>query len=155
MKKFLPTFKKSSGFTLIELLVVVAIIAILTLIAISVYSGVQAKARDARRQAEIDSLAKSISVRKDATAGTYTYTAAMYDADYPSTKPQDPKTPTTYCYNTTLGAANPANWTGSACPGGYLPIPSISADIITTAVSQWKICASLEGSSAVFCKSSL
>lgn len=158
MKKYLPRFKKTSGFTLVELLVVVAIIAILTVIAISIYSGVQARSRDARRQTEIDSLAKSIAVRKDATAGTYTYVTANYDADYPNTKPQDPLGTSTrnYCIDTdnTAMPANPAAWTTSTCPAGYAAIPTTSVDVIATGVTYWKICASLEGSSAVFCKGS-
>src|SRR4051794_31811843 len=89
-KRFRGSSINSKGFTLIELLVVVAIIAILATIAISVYSGVQKKARDARRQTEIDSYAKSIEVRKDASTGIYTYGATEFAADYPSVQPGDP-----------------------------------------------------------------
>ena len=48
------------GFTLVELLVVVAIIAVLSVIGITVFTGVQKNARDARRKADIDSIAKAL-----------------------------------------------------------------------------------------------
>ena len=50
MKKFLPKLKTNPlGFTLVELLVVVAIIAVLSVIGITIFTGVQKNARDARR----------------------------------------------------------------------------------------------------------
>lgn len=53
MKKFM---KKSSGFTLVELLVVIVIIGILSTITVGTFRGHFAKARDAKRTAEIHSL---------------------------------------------------------------------------------------------------
>lgn len=53
---------KKSGFTLVELLVVISIIAILSVIGITVFSGVQKSARDARRRADIDAIAKAMEV---------------------------------------------------------------------------------------------
>lgn len=50
---------KAKGFTLIELLVVITIIGILATGAVSIYSGAQAKARDAQRQNDITSLASA------------------------------------------------------------------------------------------------
>ena len=44
------------GFTLVELLIVIVVIGILALIVITTYSGIQAKARNAKRQTDIQSL---------------------------------------------------------------------------------------------------
>ena len=53
---------KKSGFTLLELLVVIAIIAILTVIGFTVFSGVQSKARDTKRKADIIAMANAMEV---------------------------------------------------------------------------------------------
>src|SRR5665213_1440885 len=50
--------KRSSnkGFTIVELLIVIVVIGILALLVITTYSGIQAKARNAKRQSDIASL---------------------------------------------------------------------------------------------------
>ena len=62
------------GFTLVELLIVITIIAVLSVIGITVYSGVQKNARDARRRADIDSIAKALEIYK---SQNNTYTPAI------------------------------------------------------------------------------
>lgn len=53
----LKTLKKiQSGFTIIELLIVIAVIAILALLTINNYVGVQAKGRDAGRLTDINNI---------------------------------------------------------------------------------------------------
>lgn len=89
MKKFLPTSNTLSvnkkGFTLVELLVVITIIAILSVIGITVFTGVQKNARDARRRADIESISKAFEI---------TYSGAAYRpltaADFSGPVPQDP-----------------------------------------------------------------
>jgi type II secretion system protein G len=51
-----------AGFTLIELLIVVAIIGILSAIAIPLYANVQAKARIAKAQGDIRAMASAVAV---------------------------------------------------------------------------------------------
>lgn len=51
---------KKSGFTLVELLVVISIIAVLSMVGITLYSGVQKNARDARRKTDIDAIANAM-----------------------------------------------------------------------------------------------
>ncbi len=48
--------KRNSGFTIVELLIVIVVIGILALLVITTYSGIQAKARNAKRQTDIQSL---------------------------------------------------------------------------------------------------
>lgn len=52
--------KTKSGFTLVELLIVIVVIGILAAITLVAYNGVQAKARDAQRQSDINSITKAL-----------------------------------------------------------------------------------------------
>lgn len=56
--------RKSSGFTLVELLVVISIIAILSVIGITVFTGVQKGARDAKRRGDMNAIAKALEIYK-------------------------------------------------------------------------------------------
>jgi type IV pilus assembly protein PilA len=48
--------KRNQGFTIVELLIVIVVIGILALLVITTYSGIQAKARNAKRQTDIQAL---------------------------------------------------------------------------------------------------
>lgn len=48
--------KRNQGFTIVELLIVIVVIGILALLVITTYSGIQAKARNSKRQSDIKSL---------------------------------------------------------------------------------------------------
>jgi prepilin-type N-terminal cleavage/methylation domain-containing protein len=54
--KRLTQQKRNQGFTIVELLIVIVVIGILALLVITTYSGIQAKARNAKRQTDIASL---------------------------------------------------------------------------------------------------
>lgn len=47
---------KQSGFTIVELLIVIVVIAILAMLVITTFSGIQQKARDTKRQTDIKAL---------------------------------------------------------------------------------------------------
>lgn len=48
------------GFTIIELLIVIVVIGILALLVITTYSGIQAKARDTKRQTDLQALQSKV-----------------------------------------------------------------------------------------------
>lgn len=54
--------KSVLGFTLVELLVVISIISILSVIGITIFTGAQKTARDARRRVDIEEIAKAMEI---------------------------------------------------------------------------------------------
>lgn len=52
--------RKQTGFTIVELLIVIAVIAILAAITVVAYSGIQARARDSQRQADVRMITKAL-----------------------------------------------------------------------------------------------
>ncbi len=48
--------KRQEGFTIVELLIVIVVIGILAAIVITTYAGIQAKARNAKRQTDLNSV---------------------------------------------------------------------------------------------------
>ena len=70
----MPSVRK--GFTLVELLVVITIIAVLSMIGMTIFSGVQKNARDAKRRADLDAIHTALELYKVA------------NGHYPSTSDQ-------------------------------------------------------------------
>src|SRR5206468_9308462 len=48
--------KRNQGFTIVELLIVIVVIGILAALVITTYSGIQAKARNSKRQTDVQSV---------------------------------------------------------------------------------------------------
>ncbi len=55
----LKKLRNSRGFTIVELLIVIIVIAILATLVITAYNGVQAKARDTKRQSDAKEVQKA------------------------------------------------------------------------------------------------
>ena len=91
MKKILP----KSGFTLVELLVVISIIAVLSVIGITLFSGAQSKARDSIRRNDLDAIKKALEQNFDGATGKYT--GPVEDSWFANSKtPVDPTTTSNY-----------------------------------------------------------
>lgn len=67
----LVQIKNSFGFTLVELLVVITIIAILSIIGLTIFTSVQKSARDANRISSINAIAKAMEVHYHGETGEY------------------------------------------------------------------------------------
>jgi prepilin-type N-terminal cleavage/methylation domain-containing protein len=140
------------GFTLIELLIAVSIIAVLAVIGIIVIGNVQVRARDARRNSDLDAIATALEVAKNNLATT-DYPVLATTLFSSGVVPVDPTR--SYCGASgtaaaITGLANPAAWTSTTCAGvtGYATV----APGNPAANPAWKICASLE-QGGVVCRS--
>jgi len=137
------------GFTLVELLVVIAILAILTTVGIVQYWGINARARDSARRADIYEIASALEVNK-AVQGY----SPLQTGQFSSFQWADPKGEA-YC----IGVGSPADpvntvsW-GSNCPSGF---ETVAPGVPAGNVLGWKVCTFLENSAEglhVFCKAS-
>jgi general secretion pathway protein G len=76
--------RKTSGFTIVELLIVIVVIGILATIVIVTFTGVQQRARNAKRQTDINAIASHISVYY-ANSGNYPTLTNMNTAAWVTT----------------------------------------------------------------------
>jgi len=90
---------KKSGFTLFELLVSISIIAVLTAVAVVSFGGVNKKARDSRRMADLEKIRIALEAVKQVGS---TYPVAVGNTanltGYLDKWPMDPKTKGVYVY---------------------------------------------------------
>lgn len=168
MKKYLPTSQRFSvnktlknplGFTLIELLVVIAIIAVLAVMGFAAFSGLTGRGNDDRRRADMKAFADAMEVKRG-TGAVYVTVAATDFAT--GTFPSEPITRTeTYCYTDgTAVIANPAAWSGTACPasgsGNGTAWMSVSggAPTVSATATFFKFCTVDQAKLVVYCQGS-
>jgi len=111
---------KKRGFTLIELLVTISIISVLTAIGLANYTVSQKRARDARRQADLESVRSALEIYRADNLATGYPSVGSYAAlcpsqsdpicrsgdplfNYLSQLPLDPKNTAPYTYTYTGG----------------------------------------------------
>ncbi len=95
--------KKNTGFTLIELMVSVAIIAMLTAIAMVTFSGANKKARDGRRKADLEKIRISLELYRQ-EVGSYPTDVADLVPNYLQELPIGPKDDP-YLYERNVGSS--------------------------------------------------
>ena len=80
MKKF-HNLRSQKGFTIVELLIVIVVIGILAALVLNAFSGVQAKARDTKRQTDVRSIASQLEAYFNGTGnGSYPINSALTGA---------------------------------------------------------------------------
>lgn len=159
------------GFTLIELLVTIAIIAIISVVAVALFGNIQATARDGKRKAELEAIANALEVSKTDSGyqrvmGTQFGGNKMPGQSNAATATDwqvavDPQN-IPYCISTNLNVADAptTGWTaptslqsgtGAACPtvGGYAVVRHNTSP--ATDSPRYKLCTLLE-TGAVFCR---
>lgn len=172
---------RNKGFTLVELLVVVAIIAILSVIGLTIFTSAQSNARDARRKSDIEAIANALEITRNSESVYYLCLPAKSTTacdkgtatGFSGGKVPVDSTDAKYCLKTgTSFVAEPSatdiNAWGSGppvakCPTGWTEIPEDGIPAGTAPFSSganityWKVCAKLENpgsGSKVACKSS-
>jgi prepilin-type N-terminal cleavage/methylation domain-containing protein len=114
MQKLLK--RDQQGFTLVELLVAIAIIAILAIIGLTVFTGLQRGARDATRRSDVQAISKAMEANYNTTGGQYAPLATSMFAG--GVIPHDPLDTTNNC------STNYCGYCMMVQVGGALPNPT-------------------------------
>lgn len=117
--------KDTSGFTIVELLIVIVVIGILAALVINTFSGIQARARDTERKADVNSIHSNLAVYY--TDNGYYPTAANLNttnlSDLDGEALNDPQ-------GNALGATGAQySYTPSGCSGSQCTGYTLSADL--------------------------
>jgi prepilin-type N-terminal cleavage/methylation domain-containing protein len=141
------------GFTLVELLIVVAIVAILSAIAVPIYANTQTRARVARAQADTRAIASAVSIYVAHCGGLPDNGSSA--SDCPTTNnqtgdlPSVLMTPQTNAQNATAGPflnsmpTLPYGWTGSG--GSYKYSSTVTGAFVVCASGDATVASSPTG----------
>lgn len=137
------SLKQQKGFTIVELLIVIVVIGILATLVIVTFTGIQQKARNTKRQTDINAIQSHLEAYK-AQNGYYPTMAHVNDSTWRGTNMkgldpaalQDPK-----------GSSQALAATTSATQYGYAPVNDAGTDCSSdeTTCSGYTLTATLEG----------
>jgi prepilin-type N-terminal cleavage/methylation domain-containing protein len=145
--------RRQQGFTIVELLIVIVVIGILAALVITTYAGIQAKARNSKRQTDVQNIQTQLEAYFQ-TSGNYPSLADMNSASFLSTNMksldtgalQDPQGSSTALVTTPalkVYAYQPLNAAGTSCE---------ASDITCT---QYTLTATLENGAGTYVKKNL
>jgi general secretion pathway protein G len=140
LQKLRSLKKQQKGFTIVELLIVIVVIGILATLVIVTFSGIQQKARNTKRQTDINAIDGTVEAYY-ASNGYYPTLANMNDSTFRTANLkgfdpaalQDPK-----------GSAQTLAAATSASQYGYVATPS-GCDNSATQCTAFTVTATLEG----------
>lgn len=151
--------RAQSGFTIVELLIVIVVIGILAALVVTTYGGIQAKARDSKRQSDLQALQTQIEAFY-ATNSYYPSRADLNDSTWRSTNMKSldaaALTDPSAASGTTLSAT--AASSSNQKVYGYVATRDDGTTTCTTgdtACTDYTLTAYLEGSKTVYSKSAL
>lgn len=140
--------KRQSGFTIVELLIVIVVIGILAALVITTYSGIQAKARNSKRQVDLQSLQTQLEAFYSQN-GFYPSLADMNGSGWRATNMKsldigamaDPSSPATPPANSTLVTAPVAK----AYSYAVTDLSNASCETTDTNCAKYTLTATYEG----------
>lgn len=154
----------NKGFTLVELMVTVAIIAILSMVAIAVFTNLQKNARDTRRKQDIDAIASALEAHfgdSNCGANFSQYCAPQTSWFANNQIPPDPRNNQSDCgdsssvdiYQKRCWYCIHADGSNGLCSQSDSAVSTTNPAIGATI---WSVCANLEnGNPKYYCKRSI
>ena len=153
----LKKMRDSKGFTIVELLIVIVVIGILATLVVTTYSGIEAKARDSKRQADV----KAIQTQLEAFYASNNYYPSTADINDSATwRPANMKSLSSDSLKDPSGTTSALKTTAvtSKADKQYSYVPQVGGAACSAAAAQcdtYKLAAWLENTNAIYEKSNL
>ncbi len=145
--------KRQQGFTIVELLIVIVVIGILAALVITTYAGIQAKARNSKRQTDVQNIQTQLEAYFQ-TAGNYPSLANMNSSTFLSTSM---KSLDTGALTDPQGSSSALVATPAAKVYAYAPLNAsgTSCEADATTCTQYTLTATLENGAGTYVKKNL